>query len=148
MKNLKLITGLIALALIVGIASWYGYDLIFKKAEPIVRQPVKQFDISPTPQVKIPTLSPEKKEIISKLETHQVDITDRAFSPASLTIKLHDQVQWQNKGNEACQIKGEGWESPTVESGTNFTQAFDQLGTFSYFCALRPEVKGTVIVQE
>lgn len=147
MKNAKLIIGLIALVLVVGTASWYGYDLIFKKEMPVVRPPVEKFDISPTPQVEIPTLLPEKKEIISKLKTHEVTITDGAFSPASLTIKLHDQIQWENKDNEVCQIKGEGWESPAIESGMNFTQAFDQLSTSSYFCALHPEVKGTIIVE-
>jgi len=95
----------------------------------------------------IPTLTPERKEIISKLETHIVTIENKSFSPQSLTIKLHDQVEWQNKDNETYQIKGEGWGNVPIRPGKSFTQVFETVGTHSYFCALHPEMTGTIVVK-
>lgn len=95
----------------------------------------------------IPTLTPERKEIISKIETHTVTIQNRTFSPASLTIKLHDQVEWQNKDSETYKIKGEDWGNVPIEPGESFSQAFETAGTYSYSCALHPEMTGTIVVE-
>lgn len=102
---------------------------------------------SPTISQEIPTLTPERIEIISKLETHTVVIQNKAFSPENLTIKLHDQVEWQNKDNETCQIKGEGWGDVPIGPGESFTQAFETVGIFTYSCALHPELTGIVVVE-
>ena len=95
----------------------------------------------------IPTLTPEKKEIISKLETHIVIIQNKSFSPANLTIKLHDQVEWQNKDSETYKIKGEDWGNVPIEPGESFSQAFETAGTFTYSCALHPDLTGTIVVE-
>jgi len=139
-KNLKSVLIFFLFAIIIGAVSWYGYDLIFKKGKPSAPT------IIPAP-AKPPTLSPEKREIISQLETHQVIIQDTGFSPQSLTIKLHDQVQWLNSKEEVCQIKGNNWGGVPIQSNRKFTQAFDKAGTFTYSCALDLENKGTIIVK-
>ena len=81
------------------------------------------------------------------MKSHKVVISDGAFSPANLTIKVHDQVQWNNKESENCQIKTEDWQSPPIRPEKNFTQAFPEPGTFPYSCSLHPEIKGTIIVE-
>jgi plastocyanin len=95
----------------------------------------------------IPTLSPEEIEIISKLETHVVTLENDSFSPQNLTIKHHDQVEWQNKDQETYQIKGEEWGDVPIEPGESFTQAFDQVGVYSYSCPLHPDLTGTIVVE-
>ena len=149
MKNLSpklLIPILVGAVIFIGIVSWYGYDLIFKKEKP-VRSPAQKFDTGLESQVESPTLSPERKEIVSKMKSHKIVISDGAFSPANLTIKVHDQVQWNNKESENCQIKTEDWQSPPIRPGKNFTQAFNEPGNFPYSCSLHPEIKGTIIVE-
>jgi plastocyanin len=94
-----------------------------------------------------PTLSPEQIEIISKIETHTVEIANGQFNPPTLTIKAHDQVMWQNKDGKTHKITGENWGNVPIANGESFTQAFDTPGTYSYSCALYPEMKGTIIVK-
>jgi plastocyanin len=37
--------------------------------------------------------------------------------------------------------------SPGLDSGDNFSYRFTTPGTYPYFCALHPHMKGTIIVQ-
>ena len=137
-----MIVGLWVLAVVVGLASWYSYDLLFrKKAEPPAGPKAVPTLAEP------PTLSPEKKEIISKLETHSVVITEAGFAPQTLTIKRYDQVQWENQGSTTHQVKGEGWGNVPIQPGKRFTQAFEETGTFPYSDSLQPTLTGTIIVQ-
>jgi len=136
----KILLGVILVLLVVTVI--YSYQKT--KSRPLPTPPT-EIQLTPTP-IKLPTLSPEKREIISKTQTHKVTIANRTFSPPSLTIKRHDQVQWNNQDEETYQIKGEGWESPPIRPGRNFTQAFKEVGTFPYSCTLHPEVEGTIIV--
>lgn len=136
----KILVGALLVLLVVTVI--YSYQKTQSRLQPAPTQR----RLTPTPV--IPTLSPEKREIISKTQTHKVTIANRTFSPQSLTIKRHDQVQWENKDNEAYQIKGDGWESPPIRPGRNFTQTFKEVGTFPYSCALHPEVEGTITVTE
>ena len=144
MKSWKTILGLLLLTAIVGLASWYGYDLLFRKEKPAT------IPASPETTTAIgepPTLSPEKKEIIAKIETHAVKITSEGFSPAELTIKRYDQVSWENQDSTAHQVKGEGWGNVPIQSGRRFTQSFDESGVFPYQCVLHPEMNGKIIVE-
>lgn len=144
-KTLTILTILLFLvvALFVGVKEYSSLSSKKTTTEPTEaeRQIVPEEELAPF------ALTPEKKEIISKLETHTVTIQNGSLSPTSLTIKLHDQVKWQNNDNETYQIKGEDWGNVPIESGESFTQAFETAGTFSYSCVLHPELTGTIIVQ-
>ncbi len=94
-----------------------------------------------------PTLTPERIEIIAQLETHTVNIENGTFNPLSLTIKLHDQVEWHNNTGETYKVKGKDWGNVPIDPGMIFSQAFETAGTFTYSCALHPGVTGTVIVE-
>jgi len=136
-KQLALI---VVLLLIIG-----GGALFLYGQSKLGRPPAERREIIPIQE--IPTLSPERKEIISKVETNTVIIQNKSFSPQNLTIKLHDQVEWQNKDNETFQIKGEGWGDVPIGPGESFTQAFETPGTYSYSCALHPDLTGTIVVE-
>lgn len=97
--------------------------------------------------IEAPTLTPERIEIVQKLEEYVVTIQNQQFSPSTLTIKANDQVKWENKDNEVYQIKGDNWGNIPLRPGKNFTQAFEKPGTYSYSCALHPELAGTIIVE-
>lgn len=95
-----------------------------------------------------PTLSPEKKEIVAKMKTHLVSLKNGTASPATLYIKLHDQVRWSNDDEAGnYRIKGEGWGNIPIEPGMSFVQSFKEAGTFTYTCTLHPEIQGSIIVQ-
>jgi plastocyanin len=99
------------------------------------------------PSIVLPTRSPEEIKIISQMETKNVEIKDKTFIPAALTIKVHDQVRWHNADEVDYQLKGDGWQSLPLKPSRNFTRSFDQAGTFPYTCSLHPEMKGTVVVK-
>jgi len=107
----------------------------------------KEIPTSAEKQAAPPTLSPEQIEVISKIETHTVEIANGQFNPSTLNIKTHDQVMWQNKDGKTHKIIGENWGNVPIENGENFTQAFDTPGTYPYSCALHPKMKGTIIVK-
>lgn len=143
----KLAFGLLAIVALISISlvSFYYVQqqkLTLKPTPPPVGQgkPV----ISSVP---IPTKTEEEKKIIAKIETLTVVIKDKKFAPQTLTIKLHDQVAWQNKDSLSHQVKGNNWGNVPINAGENFTQAFDTLGTFPYTCVLHPEMTGTIIVE-
>jgi len=106
---------------------------------------LEKFVISPTAP---PTLSPEKIEVIAKIETHRVEIENNQFNPSVLQIKPHDQVMWVNKNNQTHQISGEGWGNVPIGNGESFTYTFDEPGTYPYSCSLNPEMKGTISVSQ
>ena len=94
-----------------------------------------------------PFLSPEKKAILSQIQTHEISIKDGLLSHPELTIKQHDQVTWENIDQETYQIEGKDWGNVPIPSEKRFTQAFDQKGTFSYSCSLHPSLHGTITVK-
>ncbi|MGB9911726.1 MAG: cupredoxin domain-containing protein [Microgenomates group bacterium] len=143
-KNQKIILILAGLILLIVLVSGFFY---FKsKKENLPSAPSSQTPIvNPTT---IPTLTEEQKEIIANITTHTVKIENGKLNPETITIKVHDQVSWVNNDKEVYQIKGEDWGNVPINPGENFTQAFDKPGTFSYTCALHPQIKGTVIVKE
>jgi len=78
------------------------------------------------------------------------DSTDQyRFSPASITIAAADAVTWTNNGRvpEGHNVKGDGFESGTLEAGQSYSHTFSSPGTFPYICSIHPFMKGTVTVQ-
>jgi plastocyanin len=82
-----------------------------------------------------------------------VGIVDFAFSPASLTVDVGDTVVWTNSGaapHTATSDAGQAdsWDSGTLATGQTFAHTFSTPGTFSYFCAIHPFMRGSVTVRE
>ena len=71
------------------------------------------------------------------------------FSPASITVNAGDTVTWTNNGHvpEGHNVKGDGFESGTRQTGQTYSHTFSSEGTFPYICSIHPFMKGTVTVQ-
>jgi len=78
----------------------------------------------------------------------RVDISDRTFVPADITVSVGDSVEWTNLDDEGHTVTAtEGaFESGLMAGGVTFSEVFDTPGTFDYVCAIHPEMRGTVTV--
>jgi len=80
-------------------------------------------------------------------ETASVDISNFAFDPATITVDKGSTVTWINKDSVAHTITGTGFDSGSFDTGQNYSHKFDQAGTYEYYCAIHPSMKGTVVVK-
>lgn len=84
-------------------------------------------------------------------EAH-VTIVDFAFSPADVTVEAGDTVVWTNTGaaphtSTSDSGQADAWDSGTLTTGQQFSRTFATPGTFTYFCAIHPFMRGTVTVR-
>jgi plastocyanin len=83
-------------------------------------------------------------------------LTDIAFQPNPVNVKVRDTVRWTNNDNTIhTVIQGSpstggdvpgGFASDIIGPGATFEHTFNQTGTFEYYCNLHPSMVGTVIV--
>jgi plastocyanin len=71
------------------------------------------------------------------------------FGPATLTVPVGTTVTWLNHDDDLHTVTAvEGrFASPGLDSGEEFSYRFTTPGTFTYTCALHPQMAGTIIVQ-
>jgi plastocyanin len=81
--------------------------------------------------------------------TVNVAISGFAFDPATITIKAGQSVTWTNKDGVVHTVTADdhSWTSGDIANGQTFTQTFSTAGTYKYFCAVHPNMVGTVVVQ-
>lgn len=80
--------------------------------------------------------------------THRVVIEKFAFVPASITIKAGDRVEWINRDIVPhTATDGEGdWDTANLVKGATGAISFSGSGTWAYFCAYHPNMRGEIIV--
>lgn len=77
------------------------------------------------------------------------------FSPANITvvIGLNNTVLWSNNGGTTHTTtsfppgQAESWNSGDLNVGQTFTFTFSTAGTYTYYCAIHPFMRGTIIVK-
>lgn len=76
-----------------------------------------------------------------------VAIDNFAFSPATLNVKMGQQVTWTNKQDVAHTVTADGgtFDHPMPLDAT-FSFTFPKAGTFAYHCTIHPFMKGTIVV--
>jgi plastocyanin len=83
-------------------------------------------------------------------EATLVDIKDLTYVPDSVEIPVGATVTWTNSDTvphtATAQDRGV-LQSGTLNPGDNYSQTFDQPGTFDYFCEFHANMKGTIVVQ-
>lgn len=80
--------------------------------------------------------------------THQVDIADFAFAPATLTIAAGDTVAWTNRdaiGHTATSTGG-AFDSGLLAQGESWSMTFTTPGTYDYLCTPHPTMTGRIVV--
>ncbi len=77
-----------------------------------------------------------------------VGITNFAFAPATLTVKVGDTVTWTNKDEEPhTVVAGDGsFHSPGLDANATYSFTFTKAGSFDYVCSIHPFMHGTVVV--
>ncbi|MFC0543642.1 cupredoxin domain-containing protein [Kutzneria chonburiensis] len=80
-----------------------------------------------------------------------VDIKSYTFTPASLTVSVGDTVTWTNEDTAPHTVTvsdgPEKFASPTLQQGQKFSYTFTKAGSYSYYCAVHPDMKASVTVQ-
>ena len=79
--------------------------------------------------------------------THQVEIVDFAFTPATLTISVGDTVTWTNGDAVEHTATGSGFDSGLLGQGESYSVTFSEAGTYDYLCTPHPTMTGQIIVQ-
>lgn len=84
-----------------------------------------------------------------KVMEKTVTIQNMAFEPATLTVKAGDSVTWINKDtvDHTATADDNTFDTGTLAQGQSKPVTFDKAGTFSYHCAIHPNMKATIIVQ-
>lgn len=77
-----------------------------------------------------------------------VNITNFAFSPATLTIPVGGTVTWTNHDEEPhTVIANDGsFRSPGLDTNGSYSYTFPTAGSFDYICSIHPFMHGTVVV--
>src|SRR5215217_3160484 len=79
-----------------------------------------------------------------------VQVVDFAFEPGTLTVPAGTTVTWTNTGNRPHTVTADdgSFDSGRLDPGEQFSQTFDQPGTFAYHCGFHPEMQGSIVVTE
>jgi plastocyanin len=78
-----------------------------------------------------------------------VSMAGRAFSPSTVTIAAGGSVTFRNDDDRAHTVTADdgAFNSGTISEGGSWKRTFKEPGTFSYLCAIHPEMTGKVVVK-
>ena len=86
---------------------------------------------------------------VSGAATVPATIKGYAFNPSAITVATGDTVTWTN-GDTAphtvTSIGGGPLNSPNLQQGDSWSFTFTKPGTYPFYCAVHPDMKGTVTV--
>jgi plastocyanin len=82
--------------------------------------------------------------------TFEVSVVDFAFEPATVTVPAGATVTWTNTGSRPPTVTADdgSFDSGRLDPGEQFSQTFDQPGTFTYHCGFHPEMQGSIVVTD
>ncbi|MDJ0395108.1 cupredoxin family copper-binding protein [Rhodococcus sp. G-MC3] len=87
----------------------------------------------------------------SDAPTATVRVENMSYSPASVTVKKGDTVEWIFDDNglphDVVESSDETFKSELLTEGS-YSYTFEEAGTFDYHCTPHPMMLGTVIVEE
>lgn len=81
-------------------------------------------------------------------ESAAVTIRQMQFTPPRVVVKRGATVTWTQSDGMPHTVTGSdgSFGSPRMNSGSEFSQTFDQAGTYGYYCSLHPSMRGEVVV--
>ena len=80
-------------------------------------------------------------------EVVQVKISDLAFSPAEITVKVGDSIEWVNGDfiDHTATAKSGDWDV-MIGAEKSARLLLKHAGTIDYFCRIHPSMTGTIRV--
>lgn len=85
----------------------------------------------------------------SAVDTSSVTVSNYAFSPANITVKVGTKVTWTNQdavSHTVTSDTGTMLKSDLFARGQSFSYTFTEAGSYSYHCSPHPYMKGNVVV--
>jgi plastocyanin len=119
---------------------------------PVPAPPANAYE--PAPAAAAPSASHTSTSAYYQPETAvgprmNVSIHENDFQPATINIFTGTTVVWHNDSAAAHTVTSDTGlvDSGTVAPGGTFRHTFNQPGTYSYHCAIHPQMRGTIVVQ-
>lgn len=80
---------------------------------------------------------------------NEVVIENFSYQPTTLTVAPGTKVTWVNHDDEPHTVTetNKRFNSKALDTGDRFSNEFTKPGTYNYYCALHPGMKGQVIVK-
>ena len=80
---------------------------------------------------------------------NEVVIDNFSFKPALLSVKAGTKVTWVNHDDEPHTATDDDkrFNSKTLDTNEEFSFTFTEPGTYNYFCALHPKMRGQIVVK-
>jgi plastocyanin len=75
-----------------------------------------------------------------------VQVRDNVFGPEVSTIAAGEAVEWRWSGQNPHNVTGDGYASPTRDSGV-YVRSFERPGTYFYRCTIHTHMLGEVVVR-
>src|SRR5215207_5895490 len=92
---------------------------------------------------------------VGPVDAHQgaafdVSVVDFAFEPGTVSVPVGATVTWTNTGTRPHTVTADdgSFDSGRLDPGEQFSQTFDQPGTFTYHCGFHPEMQGSIVVTD
>ncbi|HUB99749.1 MAG TPA: cupredoxin family copper-binding protein [Solirubrobacterales bacterium] len=97
-----------------------------------------------------PSGSPPSPATTSASGPQAVAIADFTYEPAQLTVPAGTTVEFTNEDSTphtATSKESGAFETGSIEKGKTGTVTLDKPGTYAYYCAFHPFMKGTITVE-
>ena len=79
----------------------------------------------------------------------EVKIDNFTFNPKQVTVKAGDTITWVNHDDipHTVTLQTQAFRSKALDTDDKFSFTFATPGTYPYFCALHPQMTGTIVVE-
>jgi len=100
-----------------------------------------------------PLLRVDAAQMVPAAASSSVQILKDSYAPPTITVNAGDTVTWTNvdttPGNgHTVTSSGRGpLKSSSLSQGATFSYTFTAAGTYPYYCAIHPDMTGTVTVR-
>jgi plastocyanin len=77
-------------------------------------------------------------------------ISSFAFAPQAIEVEVGQEITWTNEDSAPHTVtatSGAEFDSGTMEQGASYTWKATKPGTVEYFCAIHPDMTGTITVK-
>lgn len=78
-----------------------------------------------------------------------VTIQNFSFAPATLTVKVGENVTWTNQDSvgHSATADDNSFDTGVFAQGQSKSIAFSKAGTYTYHCSVHPNMKATIVVK-